>query len=134
MGNQKLELGWTLGGNAMSQVIRQECEREDLIAYIWDTHKSLHGFRPRGLSLQDWTTEQLRTFADDMADDLCRERDAEQARYEQELEHKAKVAEARQNPRAVVWKDENGDEHYYINPRPASQNLTEAMKIAFCVN
>ena len=48
--------GWT-------QEITVANERNDLLSYISDTHKSVYGYRPRGWETGSWSIEDLRAEA-----------------------------------------------------------------------
>ena len=45
------------------QIIDPTSEKQDLLSYISDTHKSVYGFRPRGWETGSWSIEDLRAEA-----------------------------------------------------------------------
>jgi len=49
--------GWT------QEIRKGDGEREDLLSYISDTHKSIYGFRPRGFVAMSWSMDDLRAEA-----------------------------------------------------------------------
>ena len=46
-----------------TQEITVANERNDLLSYISDTHKSVYGYRPRGWETGSWSIEDLRAEA-----------------------------------------------------------------------
>ena len=63
----KFAEGWT-------QEIRSgDGERDDLLSYISDTHKSVYGYRPRGWETGSWSIEDLRAEAKRLAADVVQE-------------------------------------------------------------
>lgn len=64
-------------------------DREEIINYIWDVYKSIHGVRPRHMKFSEMGDEQLLLQADILAHDLklhMEETDCEVAEAEQKFE------------------------------------------------
>jgi hypothetical protein len=56
------------------QEIRQgDGERDDLLSYISDTHKSVYGYRPRGWETGSWSIEDLQAEAKRLEADVVQE-------------------------------------------------------------
>ena len=83
--------GWT-------QEITVANERNDLLSYISDTHKSVYGYRPRGWETGSWSIEDLRAEAKRLEADvhasIARARAEEAYRQMEMADHHLAVAKA----------------------------------------
>ena len=88
----KFAEGWT-------QEIRSgDGERDDLLSYISDTHKSVYGYRPRGWETGSWSIEDLRAEAKRLEEEVVasiQQERANEARRQMEMAaHHLAVAKA----------------------------------------
>lgn len=124
-------------------------ERDDLISYIWDAYKDLHGIRPRFMNFDAMSIEDLRKEADFLSESIG-------AEIRRAREHNEAVYAALDDPDCLVvlcqpYADEyeSGDEfyrHYVIGhiarddlsifrvyrqePAPANTALADALRAA----
>ena len=92
--------GWT-------QEITVANERNDLLSYISDTHKSVYGYRPRGWETGSWSIEDLRAEAKRLEEEVVasiqQERANEARRQIEMAQHHLAVAKA-MKPASITFK------------------------------
>jgi len=127
--------------NTATQPAINQDDREELISYIWDGFKSLHGVRPRFYDFESMTTDDLEQIANAISNEIELEIEAEAAA---KAKHLALLNEAKSSDRGITWTNEDWQEgsqedpinnqfheYAYINPEPVKNtSLADALQAA----
>ena len=79
-----------------SEMTQEERDRYNLEMYIWDAFRDVNGIRPRFLSFESMSTEELERMAEQLSEEIGAENDRRDAQI-------AELQAARQDPNCYVW-------------------------------